>query len=460
MSDSLIQQIADNISQHRLIAPGATVVAAVSGGADSVCLLHVLAALQRGTQRFDLVVAHLDHGLRDESGDDALFVEALAAEYDLRCFRRRVDVAALSERNRWGLEEAGREARRAFLGEVAEQVGGAVIALAHHRDDQAETVLMHLARGCGVGGLAGMRWQDGVYIRPLLSVCREDINDFMRQNRYGWREDDSNRDEQFKRNLIRHQVLPALQSYNQQTVRHVAELAEKVAVEEAFWQELLDDWLARHTCGCEEQWRVAYQALCDCHSALRHRVLREVMARVRGTGRALEGVHIYQLDHQLCSEAPQWQLDLPSCWVARRYDSLLFRRTAPEPAAAVDMMVNGPGSYRVDKERTFLVETGCAEGLDDQAVWFADEQIAFPLRLRSFQPGDRIRVAELAGHKKLKALFAEHRWTHEERQRAVVLECRGEIIWAPGLRQCRGPRLNTGRQSGFKLRLLTMEDKI
>jgi len=456
MPRSLVAQIADNVVQHQLIPSGTTVVVGVSGGADSVCLLHVLAELAE-PQHFDVVVAHLDHGLRDASGGDALFVQSLAAQYNLRFFGRRVEVMALAQQNRWGVEEAGREARRAFLSEIAEQLGDGVIALGHHRDDQAETVLMHLARGCGVGGLAGMRWREDAYIRPLLSVRRDEINAFLHHHQLEWREDDSNRDERFKRNLVRHQVLPALQQYNQQTVRHIAELAEKVVVEEAFWKEQIDEWLLRHGCCQADQWSVRYPALCDCHPALRHRLLRDVMAKVRGTVRALESVHVYQLDRQLLSAAPQWQMDLPSCWVARRYEQLVFRPTAPEPIAAVDLLIEQPGCYVVDDERTLVVAPGCPDALDGPAVWFADEQIDFPLRLRSFQPGDRIQMPELSGHKKLKALFAENRWTHEERQRALVLESRGKVLWVPGLRHGRCQAISTDTKSGFVLHLLKNE---
>ncbi|MBF0644003.1 tRNA lysidine(34) synthetase TilS [Desulfuromonas acetoxidans] len=459
MPYSLVEKIADTIAQHQLIASGATVVIGVSGGADSVCLLHVLVELA-GQHHFDVVVAHLDHGLRDESADDALFVQELAARLDLRFFKRRVEVGGLAQRNRWGLEEAGREARRAFLSEVADQVGGAVIALAHHRDDQSETVLMHLARGCGVGGLAGMRWQEGKYIRPMLSICRNEINAFLQRHRLEWREDDSNRNERFKRNLIRHQVLPALTRYNQQTVRHIAELAEKVAVEEAYWQQQLDDWLGHHACEQQGQWQVACLALCDCHPALRHRLLRELLARVRGTTRGLGGGHVFELDRQLFSPAPQWQMDLPCCWAARRYDHLVFRREAPVPAATVDMVINGPGRYRVDGQRTLLVKRGTSDSCEAPAVWFSDQQIDFPLRLRSFQPGDRIQMADSAGHKKLKALFAEHRWTNEARQRALVLECRGEILWVPELRQRCCLPISRDTKSGFVLHVLKAKDKI
>nr|WP_320048410.1 tRNA lysidine(34) synthetase TilS [uncultured Desulfuromonas sp.] len=457
MSRSLLDHITQNIHDHDLIDPGVIVVAAVSGGADSVCLLHLLSQLPSVRTGGGLVVAHLDHGLRQDSAEDACFVEKMAADLRLPYFQERIDVSELAQDQKWGIEEAGREARRQFLERIADLYKRAVIALAHHRDDQAETVLMHLSRGCGVSGLKGMTWKTGRFIRPLLSVSREEIHQFLTTHQIVWREDDSNKDERFYRNLIRHQVLPALHQYNQQTGRHIAELADRVACEESFWEESVAQWFALYATEQEQEWRIDYGALMQCHRALKRRLLRELLTKVRGSLRGVEAVHVQAVETQLVSNSPQWQLDLPSCWVARRYGDVIARHCAPQPAAAISMLVPGPGRYVVDAQRVLVVE--CREEFEDSqaSVWFPEQQLHFPLLLRSFKPGDRICVPELAGHKKLKALFAEHHWSHEQRQAAVVLECCGRILWVPGVRQYRVKVKKMSSQRGFSLRIESLQ---
>ena len=457
MSRSLLDHITQNIHDHNLIDPDGTVVAAVSGGADSVCLLHLLAQLPSCRTGGGLVVAHLDHGLRQDSAEDACFVRKMAADLSLPFFQERIDVSELAQQQKWGIEEAGREARRQFLERIADRYKQAVIALAHHRDDQAETVVMHISRGCGVSGLKGMAWKTGRFVRPLLSVSREEIQHFLETHQIPWREDASNKDERFHRNLIRHQVLPALHQYNLQAGRHIAELADRVACEESFWEEIIAQWFVLHATEQEQQWRIDYGALMQCHRALKRRLLRELLTKVRGSLRGVDAVHVQAVETQLISNSPQWQLDLPSCWVARRYGDVIARHCAPQPAAAISLPVPGPGRYVIDAQRVLVIAKSERNGDGVSRAWFPEQQLHFPLLLRSFKPGDKICVPELAGHKKLKALFAEHQWSHEQRQAAVVLECCDEILWVPGLRQYCVKEKMMSLQRGFSLRIESLQ---
>jgi tRNA(Ile)-lysidine synthase len=456
MSSSLVEQVVRDLSQNQLVTAGQTVVVAVSGGADSVCLLHVLSRWARENAPVDLVVAHVDHALRAQSAEDACFVEEVARQLGWPFYGQRVDVAAVARREGWGIEEAGREVRREFLATVAARFPSAVVALAHHRDDQSETVLMHLARGCGVSGLAGMRPRDGIFIRPLLGVGRTEIHAFLSENGLEWHEDESNRDQRYKRNLVRHQVIPALSGYNAQAARHIAEAAQKVAVEEDYWAEQLELWLSRHGDWQQGEFTVDVTALCLTHPAFRYRLFREMLGRVRGSARALEAVHFRLVDEKLSDPAPQWQLDLPGCWVARRYDSLVARQEAPSPVARLDIVVDDLGCYPLGDGRVFTLQRSIRPP-DEHSAWFSVEELRLPLRIRSFQPGDKMRIVGMNGHKKLKALFAERRWSHELRQQAVVVESSGEILWVPGLCRSPGCGSNSPDQTGFQLSLSPLQ---
>ena len=185
---------------------------ALSGGADSVALLHALAASAR-ERGLPLHAAHLDHRLRSDSGDDAAFCRELCERLGVPLVTAGADVAGRAAREGLGLEEAARLERRAFLRRVQRQAGASAVALAHTRDDQAETVLMRVLRGSGRSGLAAMRARTRHFIRPLLDVSRADVLDYLAAHGLAWREDPSNRDLRFTRNRVRHELLPYLERH-------------------------------------------------------------------------------------------------------------------------------------------------------------------------------------------------------------------------------------------------------
>jgi tRNA(Ile)-lysidine synthetase-like protein len=230
--NDLLKTVRNTIDHHGLLPRGGTVVVGVSGGPDSLCLLHVLRALA-SEYGVTLHVAHLNHQLRGTDADeDAAFVQRLAAEWGLPCAVAARDVTAYAERERLAVEEAARQMRYSFLAEVAQQVGSNTVAVAHHADDQAESVLMHVIRGSGIAGLRGMRPQLDIrdlrlgivntqypipniqLVRPLLYVTRADIEAYCAANNLHPRFDVSNLDQTYFRNWLRHTVLPLLAQHN------------------------------------------------------------------------------------------------------------------------------------------------------------------------------------------------------------------------------------------------------
>jgi len=214
-SDPLVLAVADAIDREGLIADGDGVVVGVSGGLDSVVLLDVLAGLSDG-RRWRLTVAHLNHRLRPTADDDARFVANLAGHYGLPCDGRQEDVTDLAAQTGQSIETAGRMARYDMLTEAAQTVGAACVAVAHHADDNIETVLHRLLRGTHLRGLAGMPIRrplgetDIHLVRPLLHCRREDILDYAQRRNLIWREDETNTDTTYRRNFIRHELLPLL----------------------------------------------------------------------------------------------------------------------------------------------------------------------------------------------------------------------------------------------------------
>ncbi|MBI5961297.1 MAG: tRNA lysidine(34) synthetase TilS, partial [Chloroflexi bacterium] len=258
-----LDQMLESIQRHRLILPGETVIAAVSGGVDSLALLHGLIRLRERLE-FNLYAATLDHGLRgDESAADAAYVQQIGAAWDIPVIAGRADVLALEQQGRLNREEAARRARYTFLVQTAQQVGAAKIAVAHHQDDQAETVLMHLIRGSGSAGLGGMplslrlnesfclpratenpgEWP--VLIRPLLEVSRAEIEAYAAAQGITPRHDPSNQDIAYLRNYVRHQVIPLLRERNPQVSAGLARLAELLRDDADLIRRVTENALAR-----------------------------------------------------------------------------------------------------------------------------------------------------------------------------------------------------------------------
>ena len=243
----MIERVLATIDRFRMFQTGQRVGVAVSGGADSVCLLHVLFELAP-RWNLHLHVLHLDHQLRgEESREDACFVERLAAGLGLPCSLERADVSTLARDRGENLEQAARNERRRFFLEFLHSGAVDRIALGHTRSDQAETVLFRFLRGSGTAGLAGIRpvTPDG-FVRPLIGVERSAVEQFLRERNIVWREDSSNASLDFARNRIRRELLPMLQrEWNPAITEMLAHTADWALEEESYWETEIDRLAAR-----------------------------------------------------------------------------------------------------------------------------------------------------------------------------------------------------------------------
>ncbi len=414
---------------------------AVSGGADSAALLAVLSDLapELGVS---LRVLHLNHGLRGaESDADEAFVRAEAARLGLDVDVRRASVGESADGPR-NLEEAGRWARHEFFGHLIETGVVDKVATGHHRDDQSETVLFRLLRGAGATGLAGIRpmLEPGI-IRPLLDLGRAEIRQELRRRGLEWREDASNRDPVFARNRIRHDTLPRLSAeWNPRLAEALARTAEAAREEEDYWRAEIDGVAAEtftERGGWVEMNVVEVDAL---HRAVRRRLLRRALEKVRGNLRGLDFGHFERLEDLVLRESGSGAVDLPGARAERSFDRLRIgpiRPTAPRPEAAPvemrppDEIAAPDGQTRIRVER--LPQPLEIASYTNRYGFVLDaDALPQAMCLRSRRAGDRLGDGD-----KLKKLFQQARVPSWERSGWPVLLAAGavdeeRVVWTRG----------------------------
>ena len=432
-------RLRQHLLESALIRPGDTLAVALSGGLDSVVLLHLLRFPLRDLD-LRLSALHVDHGMRPGSALDALWVRGLCRAWGVEAGFARLESPPASEAE-------ARHERYARLEELAPP--GATIATAHHLDDQAETVLLRLARGTGIRGLRGIAPRRGRVVRPLLPFGRADLEHYAAAHGLPWREDATNRSLRFARNRVRHRVLPALEELRPGAARRLAALANAARREEAAWDDALDrlekDLILEAD---DEGLSLARPLLHSYHPHLRARVVRHLLRRYgtppgrAGTRAALEFIS---------TGSSGGVLHLPgNIRLQRDFDRIRITRerdVAAEPDRPV--RIPGPsagsgdaviGGRRLRLRWRWEADDGpgaAAPGGDAAGERAVVMQPRFPLQLRGWNPGDRIRFGY--GSKKLKKLLAEHRLDRRARRSAPILvDADGRVLWVVGVARAEG----------------------
>ncbi len=431
----LLAEVQRTVERYHMISSGDRVLVAVSGGADSMALLHALVAL-RNTVRCELLVAHLDHALRPSSSEDARFVADIAAGLGLDFVSQREDVARLAALAHRGLEETARDARHAFLTRVADARCATKIALGHTVDDQAETVLFRLARGTGLDGLAGMEPIHGRWIRPLLSVRRDEARRFLAERSLPWRDDETNADVRFARNRIRERVLPELSAVNAQAVRAVARSAE-LAREARSLARYVVGRVWAEVCRAEREGVViiARQELVELPPAVQSVLVREAMRRARGD---LDGVgrpHVAAA--RRVAVRADGELHLPRLRVRASAEEMEFVVHPEEAAAAAWTVPLALGTTKLDDAGVVLTlwlgERSEAEVAPGDEVADAD-RVRFPLVARRRRPGDRFRPLGMRQDVRLKSFLINAGVPAARRNRLVLVCDQEKVVWVAGVR--------------------------
>jgi len=410
------------MEKHHMIGQGDFIAVGVSGGADSVCLLLLLCELK---QEYDLELCavHINHGIRREAFKDQEFVENL-------CRRRKVpwitfseDVKGIAEKQSMSLEEAGRMIRYRCFRKVLDMHGGGKIAVAHHQNDQAETMLYRMSRGTGIQGLKGMEAVRADVIRPLLCLKKEEILAYLKEKGQDWMEDASNEDNTFARNKIRNQVIPALTKVNARAVEHIVSLSEEI--EE--WSRYLEEQLSEAWKACVKQ--EGKGSLIDTGRFLeepepiRRLLAKQVIEQTAGRKKDIEKVHIQSFCDLAFRETGK-SIDLPYGLIGRKtYGGLLVeeKQTRAETGTAGQLVLTETDRYEKMEEKDFT-----------KIIDY--DKIDKDIQLRYRKPGDFFVFSKDGKSKSLSRFFIDQKIPREERDRIPLAAGGRPVIWIIGHR--------------------------
>lgn len=451
-----MKRIEKFIQKYHMLTCGDRVIAGVSGGADSVCLFLMLLEL-RGKIGFDLIAVHVHHGLRGEAADqDQQFVEALCEQHRIPLEIFRVNLESIAKKRKQSLEEAGRMVRREAFDSVCKKYGGNKIALAHHQNDNAETLLWNLSRGTGLDGLGGIRPVNGKFIRPLLCMNRKEIEEYLAKRKQSYCIDETNAGTDYTRNKLRHLVLPILEEQvNSAAVRHMNETMEQIWELQEYMQEQVE--AAYQECVQEHFekacWiQIQQKSFETFPELIKKMVIRKGMEQVGGKKRDLSHKHV-DVMMELMNKQVGRTLDLPYEMHAKRnYEGIRLEKQRTysfgEEKKAEIMQecmseLNIPGETiladRNLKLRCKILEKPKNLSIKDipqkiYTKWFDYGIIKSSLYIRTRQAGDTIVIDEKGHQKKLKNWFVDEKIPKEVRDSQLLLAENNDILWVLGHR--------------------------
>ncbi len=440
--------------RYRMFDPGDTVLVAVSGGMDSVAMLHVLHTHRRKLD-ISLHVAHLNHGIRGEQSNlDEQFVRDLAHGFHLPISVERADVPALKEELGVGEEEAARIVRYEFLDKVAAGLDVDKIAVGHNADDRAESVLFNVLRGTGVDGLGSIRPVRGKVVRPLIDTPRSSIEAYVAENKLPYRVDESNMDVSYSRNRIRHELLPLLErDYNPQIRTALLRLAEIAAANSEF----VRDSAQTSANAVSRGGAMDVGLFLELPGALRYEILRLKIGALKGD---LKDVAFEQIERVIdrLQEGDDFTITLPTGRIYAVREGNAFRveaRREPPEIKEFEYDLAVPGITRIEHlglilEAELCEDTGPRKTPPNEVLIDA-RAVEGKLLVRNIRPGDRIVPFGMRGSKKLQDVFVDKKIAAEHRARAAVVTDDEKVLWVVGVVSSEACRVGKGARQVFRL---------
>lgn len=469
-------KIAQILRNTNTISPGDKLLVGVSGGADSICLLHLLFS------RLDhpLVVAHLDHQLRPGSALEADKVRMFAEKLGIISILGSQDTRSFARHQALSIEEAARELRYRFLFSTAEREQAKAVLVAHNSDDQVETVLMHLLRGSGLSGLGGMpycsitQWHEEIpLIRPLLGVSRQEIEVYCQENKLATIQDPSNQDTTFFRNRLRHELIPFLEGYNPQIRILINQMAETLREDNAVMSALTDGVLDECMVEAGHQFIALNQEkFLKVALGLQRNLIRRVIAILRPGLRDISFSHVERTLHYIQKPPKSGQVDLVAglrmqieedCFIIADWNADLLRADWPQwTGRAIKLVV--PGVTRLDgnwfvKAEPLPKESRYLEMVmgnpDPFSAFFDIDPLVTPFTIHNRQPGDRMTPLGMdEGSVKIGDLMINAKLPRRARTNWPLILVAGKVVWVPGIRQSSQYAVHDNSETIIKLSFL------
>ena len=418
-----------------MFSPGDKVVVGVSGGSDSVALLHLLSDLK--DFKLKLIAAHFNHKLRgEESERDALYVKRLAKKLDVRFEYGEAAVGDNKINKNLSPEDAARRLRYSFLNDVLEKNRAQKIATAHTLDDQAETVIMRIIRGSGSHGLSGIPPVNRNIVRPLIEIEKQELKGFLKHSRIRWMEDSSNISTQFQRNKIRLELFPLLREINPGINQVLLRSSEILRLEADFIAESVEkvfkSIITRKPFGYIGRSK-KYLAQ---NKAIRLGILRKSIELIKGDLKSISSIHLLAIDELMESEKSSGEIILPeSIRFNKGYELFCLSDKAKfNESFGYDIKHEGVFSFENGLKVAIEVTTDKSDWEDESVGYFSLKKVRFPIFVRNYRPGDRLKPLGVGGFKKVKDLFIDEKIPRFLRKSIPIFETADGIIWVGGVR--------------------------
>lgn len=474
--EPMINRVEQYAKSWNMIEKSDRIVVGLSGGADSVALLLVLQEL-RHKYALELYAVHINHGIREEAVEDAEYARHLSQSLDIPFYLFEADIPAMAKRQGVSEEEMGRIYRYQCFRDVMKQVGANKLAVAHHMDDQAETVLFHLARGSRMAGMEGMHPVSEDVIRPLLQCRKEELVQWLQERQVSWMEDRTNADNTYARNCIRNQVVPALAKVNAQAVRHIAEFAEEMTGYRQFFQHAVDAYIEQEVTCQNDVFLADRKHLLQQDEILAKAVIYEMLARACGKKKDIGSVHV-QAVYDLLHNQSGKKVILPYEMTAElSYEMLRIGKSLEETNGKLcdiqidlqQMLAGDEMEWRVQlpyggglSVHLFMREEYSEQQwktLVDKAVnsknnytkYFDCDTMKGALRIRNVRSEDSFVMNNQGARKKMSRYLIDEKIPAEQRGRVLVLAEDSNVLWVIGGRRSEEYKISANSEMIVKL---------
>jgi len=446
----MLSQLKKTVKAHGLIKKGDRVLLCISGGPDSMVLLHLMSTLA-DSYGISLYACHLDHMLRGRNSScDRRFAKEISRNYAMPFIGRKRDVGKIASSGKLSIEEAARKTRYEFYKYAAEKVKANSIATGHNLDDQAETVLMRMIKGSGLTGLSGIPYKRklGPYklIRPLLDIKRIQILEYLRLNNMPYRIDSSNTHTRFLRNKIRHELIPLLEKEYNPKVKYALWVISRTLREAEDYIHLQAQKEYKSLCGPKgPSVKLGIKRLGSIHPSIRHELIRIIIKALKGDLRQIDYRNLEQIQSVLNGEKNA--TDLPATICVNRTDGYLVISKRPAATSGRvsevrERRLNIPGAVlipamglilkakRIHKKPSFEKEK---RGIKKKKAEYIDgAKIKGGFLVRYWKNGDRMRPLGMKSEKKLQDIFVDEKIPNIERKKIPLVTYRGKIVWIAG----------------------------